>query len=91
MDNNSDLKAQLECFKNCTFHYTESARKEMDKAHLDEKMLRTKILEAQRIEVESPTNLVISGEKTFKVKIELLQGNDVLVHSISFNKVMFVF
>lgn len=89
--NNHDLGTQLECFKNCTFHYTENAIKEMEKAHLDEEMLRTKILEAKRIETENPTYLVISGDKTFKAKVEILQGSDVLVHSISYNKVMFVF
>lgn len=89
--NNSDLKAQLEFLKNCTFHYTESVLKEMEKAHLDVKMLRIKILEAKRIEAESPTYLVILGDKTFKAKIEILKEKDVLVHSISYNKVMFIF
>ncbi|WP_312371113.1 hypothetical protein [Lachnoclostridium sp.] len=89
--NNSDFRAQLECFKNCTFHYTKNALKEMEKAHLNDEMLRTKILEAKHIDAESPTYLVISGKKTFKAKIELLQENDVLVHSIRYNRVMCVF
>ncbi len=88
---NNDFETQLECFKYCTFHYTENAQREMEKAHLDEEMSRTKILDAKRIETESPTYLVIMGDKTFKAKVEILPGNDVLVHSISYNKVMFVF
>lgn len=89
--NNNDLESQLECFKNCTFHYTEHDQREMEKAHLDEEMLRTKLLEAKRIETESPNYLVIVGDKTFKAKVEILAENDVLVHSIRYNKVMFVF
>lgn len=89
--NNPELQSQLEVFKRCTFHYTEHAKREMEKAHLEEEMLRSKILDAKRIEVESPTFLVVFGDKTFKAKVELLPENDVLVHTVSYNKIMVVF
>jgi len=86
-----NLAIQLENLKNCAFQYTESAQREMEKSHLNDEIVRTKILEAKKINVESPNFMIIHGDKTFEAKVEILEDNKVLVHSISYNKVMFVF
>lgn len=87
---NIDLEMQFEIFKKCKFQFSEEARKELVKAQFTETLLRDKILKAKRIVMELPDIMLIQGERAFKTKVEILSDNVVLVHSIRFNKFIFL-
>lgn len=86
-----ELSGQLEQFKNCTFQYSDRAKKELERAHFDDAILRNKILNAKKIISKSPNEMMVYGDKTFKADVVVLEDQQIMVRSISYNKVMFVF
>ncbi|MBD7911176.1 MULTISPECIES: hypothetical protein [Clostridium] len=69
--------------------YTERATRDVRRAHFTEEMLKQVILNPKKIDKCGKNIFIVYGEKTAKMKIEIVENANLLIHWFEYNKVPF--
>lgn len=89
MIENDSYKSILKLLVN-PISYTDRVKRDMKLSHFNEEMIKDIILNPKKIEWKDENNVIVFGEKTAKLRIEIIESSTLLIHWFEYNKVPFI-